>query len=117
MADRTIILATNDRASYRGIKRLAEAAWLAFQRADDNLKYTIDYTNFLDGGTISTITRTLSGVTATSTSNTTLSAVQKLTGDGYCDIKMLDSNGNTRVDRINIMHRSEEDTRTDDYGF
>lgn len=108
MVDRTIIFGENGRATCRGIRQLSEAKFIAYQRDDDNLKYTLDYTTWLGNGTISTVTRELSGVTATSTSATTLAAVQKLTGQGFMDIKVLDSNGNTKQDRIVIAPRTED---------
>jgi len=108
MTDRIILFATNGRATCRGIRQVSEARFMAYQRDDDNLKYTLDYEAWLDGGTISTVTRELSGTSATSTSATTLQAIQKLTGQGYMDIKVLDSNGNTKQARIVIAPRTED---------
>ena len=110
MADRSIILAENGRTSTRGVKQLAEALFLAYQRDDDALKYTVDFTNWLSGGTISTVTRTLVGTVASSTSATTLTTTQKLRGQGYLDLKVLDSNGNTKTVRICIENRTEDAT-------
>ena len=115
MTDCTIILAENDRASYRGIKRVSEALWEMYMRQDDAKTLVIDYANLLGSETISTVARTLSGTTAAGTSNTTTTTTQRLSGQGYADIQITGSSSTVRTDRIVIKLRSEDDSWPLDY--
>ena len=107
MTDRTIILAENGRASYRGLEREGEALWSAYQRNEDDLSYVIDYSNWLGSETISSVTRTPYGTTVAGTSNTTTTSTQRLKGAGYVDIQITTSGSQVRMDRIIIRDRSE----------
>lgn len=107
MPDRIVMLAENGRASYRGIKREGEALWSNYQREDDDLTYTLDYTGWLGSDTISTVTRTASGTSVAGTSNTTTASIQRLKGAGYVDVKIVTAGGQTKVDRLLIRNRSE----------
>lgn len=118
MVDRVIIVAENDRASYRGIKRTGEASWLAYQRQNDDQSYVLDYSNFLGSDTISSVTRTSFGTTVAGTSNTTTTATQSLSGYGYVDIQITTAAGRDRVDRICIEPHGEDSVRWPrDYGW
>lgn len=107
MADRTIILAENGRASYRGVTREGEALWSNYQREDDDLTYVLDYSNWLGSETISSVTRTNSGTAVAGTSNTTTTVTQRLSGAGYVDIAITTSGSQVKVDRICIYDRGE----------
>ena len=107
MTDRTIILAENGRASYRGVSREGEALWSAYQREDDDLSYVIDYSNWLGTETISSVARTAYATTIAGTANTTTTSTQRLKGTGYVDIKVTTSGSQVRQDRIVIRDRSE----------
>ena len=117
MTDRTIILAENGRASYRGLTREGEALWTAYQREDDDLKYVIDYSNWLGSETISTVTRTPYATTVAGTSNTTTTSTQRFKGTGYVDIKITTSGSQVREDRILIRDRSENQITGTRYGI
>lgn len=117
MTDRTIILAENGRASYRGISREGEALWSTYQRENDDLTYVIDYSNLLGSDTISSITRTPYGTTVAGTSNTTTTSTQRLKGTGYVDIQATMASGQVRVDRIVIRDRSENAITGTKYGI
>lgn len=106
MADRTVVLATNGRHSVRGLTVVNPQEFAAFQEQDDELTYTFDLTSYLDGATISSVTRQASGPTVTSTSNTTTQIVQRLKGFGFVDIKVITSSGDTEEFRLRINSRS-----------
>ena len=105
MADRTLVLGTNGRHSLRGLSAVGPQEFQAYQDEDDALTYTLDYTAYLDGATISTVTRTASGPTITNTSNTTTKVIQRLSGTGYVDITVTTSTGDTDQIRICIKPR------------
>ena len=107
MTDRTIIIAENGRASYRGLQREGEALWSAYQREDDDLSYVIDYSNWLGSETISSVARTEYGTTVAGTSNTTTTSTQRLKGSGFVDIEITTSGSQVRTDRIIIRDRAE----------
>lgn len=106
MADRTIVLATNGRHSARGLSAVSPQEFQAYQDEDDALTYTIDYTAYLDGATISSVTRATSGPTVTNTSNTTTRVIQRLEGYGYVDINATLSTGDTDRIRLTILPRA-----------
>jgi len=108
MADRIIFVGENDRASYRGIKRLGPAHWMDYGRLADDRVFTFDYTGWLNGDTISSVTRTASGLTVAGDSNTTTQAIQRVSGTGYVDIKITTAAGMDRTDRLEISLRSED---------
>ena len=105
MADRTIVLAPNGRSSVRGLSEVGPQEFLAYQDEDDALTYTIDYTAYLEGATISSVTRAASGPTVTNTSNTTTRVIQRLNGSGYVDIAVTTSTGDSDTLRITIRPR------------
>lgn len=117
MTDRTIILAENGRASYRGLTREGEALWANYQRETDDLTYVIDYSNWLGSDTISSMTRTAYGTTVAGTSNTTTTSTQRLKGSGFVDIKATLTSGQVRTDRIVIRDRSENLITGTQYGI
>lgn len=109
MVDRIALIAENGRASTRGIRQLGEAEFQAYQRDDDILDYTLDYSAWLGTDTITgTPTREASGTVVTGTSNTTTQVVQKLQGSGYLDIKIVTTAGRTKQDRICIEPRGAD---------
>jgi hypothetical protein len=62
--------------------------------------------SYLDGATISSVTRTPTGVTVTNTSNTTTRITQRLKGFGYVDFKVTTSSGDIEEFRITIQPRA-----------
>lgn len=116
MVDRVIILAENNRASYRGVNREGDALWSNHQRENDDLVYKLDYTGLLGSETISAVTRTAYGTTVAGTSNTTTTATQRLKGSGYVDIQITTSGSQVRVDRIVIRDRAENAVLGTRYG-
>lgn len=106
MPDRLIVLATNNRHSLRGISQISPQEFLAVHEDDDNLTYTIDMTAYLDGATISSVTRTASGTTVSNTSNTTTRVIQRLKGEGYVDFEITTSTGDVEKLRISIAERT-----------
>lgn len=117
MADRTIVLAQNGRHSVRGLSVITPQEFRAYQDKDDALTYTIDYTAYLDGATISSVTRTATGTTVTGTSNTTTKIIQRLSGFGYVDISATLSSGDTDVLRICIIPRLANSRARDNYNW
>lgn len=118
MTDRTIYICENDRATYRGLKRLGSQTWGNYQRQNDDWSYVIDYSNWLGSDTISSVTRTAFGTATASTSNTTMTATQSLSGYGYVDIQITTAAGRDRVDRICIEPHGEDSPRwPSDYGW
>lgn len=105
MTDRTIVLSTNGRHSLRGIRSISPREFEAIHLDNDALTYTIDYSQYLDGGTISSVTRTSNGLTVANTSNTTTKVIQRLSDYGYVDITVTTSTGDTDQLRLNIKPR------------
>jgi hypothetical protein len=62
--------------------------------------------SYLDGATISSVTRTPTGVTVTNTSNTTTRLTQRLKGFGHVDFKVTTSSGDIEEFRITIQPRA-----------
>lgn len=115
MADRTIVLAQNKRHAVRGVTVVNPQEFSAYQEDDDDLTYTVDMSSYLDGATISSVTRTSSGVTTTNTSNTTTRITQRLKGFGYIDIKATLSTGDIESLRIVIKPRANSQRWANDY--
>lgn len=106
MADRTIVLATNKRHAVRGLTVVNPQEFSAYQEDNDDLTYIVDMSSYLDGATISSVTRTPTGVTVTNTSNTTTRITQRLKGFGYVDFKVTTSSGDIEEFRITIQPRA-----------
>jgi len=105
MADRTIVLAQNKRHAVRGVTVVNPQEFSAYQEDDDDLTYIVDMSSYLDGATISSVTRTPTGVTVSNTSNTTTRLTQRLKGFGYVDINVTSSSGEVEQFRITIQPR------------
>lgn len=105
MADRRLVLATNGRHSARGLSVITPQEFTAYQDDDDELTYVVDMSNYLDGATISTVTRTADGITVSNTSNTTTTITQRLKGFGDVRIKVTTSTGDIDEFRLVIEHR------------
>ncbi len=106
MADRTIVLATNKRHAVRGLTVVNPQEFSAYQEDNDDLTYIVDMSSYLDGATISSVTRTPTGVTVSNTSNTTTRLTQRLKGFGYVDFKVTTSSGDIEEFRITIQPRA-----------
>jgi len=106
VADRTIVLAQNKRHAVRGLTVVNPQEFSAYQEEDDNLTYIIDMSSYLDGATISSLTRTATGVTVSNTSNTTTRLTQRLKGFGYVDFKVTTSSGDVEEFRLVIQQRA-----------
>lgn len=105
MADRTIVLATNGRHAVRGLTVVNPQEFSAFQEQDDNLTYVVDLSSYLDGATITSVTRQANGVVTSNESNTTTQLTQRLKGFGYVDISVTTSSGDVEEFRIVITSR------------
>ena len=105
MADRTIVLAQNKRHAVRGVTVVNPQEFSAYQEDHDDLTYIVDMSSYLDGATISSVTRTPTGVTVSNTSNTTTRLTQRLKGFGYVDINVTSSSGEVEQFRITIQPR------------
>jgi len=105
VADRTIVLAQNKRHAVRGVTVVNPQEFSAYQEDDDDLTYIVDMSSYLDGATISSVTRTPTGVTVSNTSNTTTRLTQRLKGFGYVDINVTSSSGEVEQFRITIQPR------------
>jgi hypothetical protein len=75
---------------------------------DEVLPYVLDYATWLGSDTLSAITRTSSGLTVSSMSNTTTTATQSLSGNGYVDIKITTTAGRVKIDRLAVIETGEE---------
>lgn len=106
MADRTIVLAQNKRHAVRGLTVVNPQEFAAVQEQDDDLTYIIDMSSYLDGATISSVTRTPTGVTVSNTSNTTTRLTQRLKGFGFVDFKVTTSSGDIEEFRITVDPRA-----------
>lgn len=115
MADRTIVLAQNKRHAVRGLSVVNPQEFSAYQEDDDELTYIVDMSSYLDGATISSVTRTPTGTTVSNTSNTTTRLTQRLKGFGYVDFKVTTSSGDIDVFRINITQRTNSPSFLSDY--
>jgi len=105
MADRTVLLAQNGRHALRGLTLVNPQEFSAYQEDDDDLTYIVDMSNYLDGSTISAVTRNASGVVVSNTSNTTTRLSQRLKGFGRVDFKVTTSGGDIEEFRITIQPR------------
>ena len=105
MADRPIVLAQNKRHAVRGVTVVNPQEFSAYQEDDDDLTYIVDMSSYLDGATISSVTRTPTGVAVSNTSNTTTRLTQRLKGFGYVDINVTSSSGEVEQFRITIQPR------------
>jgi hypothetical protein len=106
VADRTIVLATNKRHAVRGLTVVNPQEFSAYQEDNDDLTYIVDMSSYLDGATISSVTRTPTGVTVSNTSNTTTRLTQRLKGFGFVDFKVTTSSGDIEEFRIKIQPRA-----------
>jgi len=106
VADRTIVLATNKRHAVRGLTVVNPQEFSAYQEDNDDLTYIVDMSSYLDGATISSVTRTPTGVTVSNTSNTTTRITQRLKGFGHVDFKVTTSSGDIEEFRIKIQPRA-----------
>lgn len=106
VADRTIVLAQNKRHAVRGVTVVNPQEFSAYQEDDDDLTYIVDMSSYLDGATISSVTRTPTGVTVSNTSNTTTRITQRLKGFGYVDFKVTSSSGDVEEFRLTIQPRA-----------
>ena len=106
MADRTIVLAQNKRHAVRGVTVVNPQEFSAFHEVDDDLTYVVDMSSYLDGATISSVSRTANGVTVSNTSNTTTRLTQRLKGFGHVDIKVTSSSGEVEEFRLTILPRA-----------
>jgi hypothetical protein len=106
VADRTIVLATNKRHAVRGLTVVNPQEFSAYQEDNDDLTYIVDMSSYLDGATISSVTRTPTGVTVSNTSNTTTRITQRLKGFGYVDFTVTTSSGDVEEFRIVIRSRT-----------
>jgi len=106
VADRTIVLATNKRHAVRGLTVVNPQEFSAYQEDNDDLTYIVDMSSYLDGATISSVTRTSTGVTVSNTSNTTTRITQRLKGFGYVDFKVTTSSGDVEEFKIVIRSRT-----------
>jgi hypothetical protein len=106
VADRTIVLATNKRHAVRGLTVTNPQEFAAYHEENDELTYVVDMSSYLDGATISSITRTATGVVVSNTSNTTTRITQRLKGFGHVDFKVTTSSGDIEEFRIKIQPRA-----------
>ena len=115
MADRTIVLAQNKRHAVRGLTVVNPQEFSAYQEDSDDLTYIVDMSSYLDGATISSVTRTATGVVVSNTSNTTTRITQRLKGFGYVVIKVTLSTGDIEEFRISIKPRGNSERWDSDY--
>ena len=111
MADRTIVLAQNKRHSLRGLTQVGPQEFAAYHDDEDDLTYTIDLASYLDGATISSVSRTPNGATITNTANTTTRITQRLKGFGRVAVKATFSNGDIEQLFINVLPRANSDRK------
>jgi len=110
VADRTIVLAQNKRHAVRGLTVVNPQEFSAYHEDNDDLTYIVDMSSYLDGATISSVTRTATGVTVSNTSNTTTRLTQRLKGFGYVDFKVTTSSGDVEEFRISVQSRTRNTT-------
>ena len=115
LADRTLVLATNGRFSARGLTSIGPQEFAAYQDEDDNLTYVVDLSPYLEGATISSVTRTADGPTVSNTSATSTRITQRLKGFGYVDITATLSTGDVEQIRICIKPRANNSVRISNY--
>ena len=106
MADRTVVLSQNGRHAVRGLSVNNPSEFSAYQDDDDDLTYIVDMSSYLDGATITLVTRVPEGITITNTSNTSTRITQRLKGFGYVDFRVLTSSGDVEEFRINVLRRT-----------
>lgn len=106
MADRTVVLSQNGRHAVRGLSVNNPSEFSAYQDDDDDLTYVVDLSAYLDGDTITVVTRVPQGVFISNSSNTTTRLTQRLRGFGYVDFKVQTSAGDVEEFRINILRRT-----------
>jgi hypothetical protein len=112
MADRTILLAQNKRHATRGVTTVNPQEFVAYQEDEDNLTYTIDMLAYLNGATITAVTRIPNGLTISNASNTTSRVTQRLKGFGRMDVKVTLSNGDTEQFFLGIAPRASSTRQT-----
>src|SRR5262245_11912701 len=106
MPDRTIVFATNNRHALRGLSQINPATFRAFQDDDDDVGYTFDLEQVLDGATITSVVRAGSGVSYSNEANTPTRLTQRLRGFGHIDFKVTNSAGDSDEFRVIIERRS-----------
>ena len=106
MADRTVVLSQNGRHAVRGLSVNNPSEFSAYQDDDDDLTYVVDLSAYLDGDTITVVTRVPQGVFISNSSNTTTRLTQRLRGFGYVDFKVQTSAGDVEEFRVNILRRT-----------
>lgn len=90
----SIRLLENDRVSVRGASRQLRGVVIDID-ADETIPVTIDWTSWLAGDTISSVSNLASGVTVSGASNTTTAASFKLSGSsaGYVEHRVTTTAG------------------------
>jgi len=106
VADRTVVLSQNGRHAVRGLSVNNPSEFSAYQDDDDDLTYVVDLSAYLDGDTITVVTRVPQGVFISNSSNTTTRLTQRLRGFGYVDFKVQTSAGDVEEFRVNILRRT-----------
>jgi hypothetical protein len=85
---------------------------VAYQEDEDNLTYTIDMLAYLNGATITAVTRIPNGLTISNSSNTASRITQRLKGFGRMDVKVTLSNGDTEQFFLGIAPRASSTRQT-----
>lgn len=117
MVDRVVVLSENGRSSLRGVSRIGPNDFLVFHADADELPYSFDYENLLDGDTIFEVQRQASGPTVSDPFNTATVARQKVKGCGCLEINVVTNGGNTFSHRLWIRPKEAATRRFADYGF
>ncbi|MEL6364291.1 MAG: hypothetical protein AAFR11_05575 [Pseudomonadota bacterium] len=119
MADRTIKVLENGRAVTRGIAQTEKDTFTVKIFDDDQLTYTIDWSNWLGSDTIASVDNDSQGATIVSSSNTTTTATLQLSasrGSGYIDHTITTTtSGDKKSLRIKVIN--DDHVWRDDYYY
>jgi hypothetical protein len=107
MVDRTIVLAQNKRHGLRGLTQVTPQEFVAYHEDNDALTYVVDMAAYLDGETITNVTRVSTGVVISNASNTSTRLIQRLSSFGSVEFKVTTSAGDVEQFRLSILQRLE----------
>ena len=117
MADRYIRIMEQGKLILRGVKPRGRAV-VANQDENETLAYTVNWSDWLGGDTIASVTNTVSGLTVSAASNTTTTATFKLSGNrsGWLEHRITTTTGANTKELLILLEIDGYPIR-DDYGL
>ncbi len=116
MTDRIVKVLENGRFVCRGFRKVRGLPCISLDD-DESLPITVDWSDWLQSDTISSVTNDATSVTVSSASNTTTTATMTLSANssGYVEHRITTAAGS--IKELVILVSGSSDSRQYDYGF